>query len=102
MSDIGIIGSRELIDIFEIMGVNVYPADNIEKAKNALQKIADEKKHKIVFVLESLAYDMRDEIRAASELDFLTVVSLPNYRSEVSFLDDEIKRLSKEAIGMEI
>ena len=45
---------------------------------------------------------MKEEMRAAQSYDFLTVVPLPDYRSEVSFLDDELKRLSKEAIGMEI
>lgn len=102
MSDIGIIGSKELIDVFEILGVSVYPAESIDEAKLALAKIIESGEHKIVFVLESLAYGMREEMRNAEDLQNITVVPLPDYRSEVSYLDDELRRLSKEAIGMEI
>ena len=102
MSDLGIIGSRELIDIFNIMGVAVYPAENVDEARSALEKIIKEKEHKIVFVLESLTSGIKEEMQQAQEFDYLTLVPLPDYRSEVSYLDDEIKRLSKQAIGMEI
>jgi vacuolar-type H+-ATPase subunit F/Vma7 len=102
MSDIGIIGSRELVDIFEILGVTVYHAENTEQARGALEKIIKEKQHKIAFVLESLATTIKEEMQIAQSLDYLTVIPLPDYRSEMSYLDDELKRLSKKAIGMEI
>lgn len=102
MSNIGIIGSKDMVSLFKILGMEVYSAERVEEARTALKKILDERRLKIVFVVESLAGRMKDEMREAEESEHLTVVPLPDYRSEVSYLDDEIKRLSKEAIGMEI
>ena len=45
---------------------------------------------------------MKKEIRDAQDLENVTVVPLPDRMSQVSYLDDELKRLSKKAIGMEV
>lgn len=102
MSDAGIIGSRDLVDMFKLLGVEVYPAERASDAKDALARIVEEKRLKVVFILESLAREMREEIRRTEDLDTLTVVPLPDHAGEVSYLDDELRRLSKGAIGMEI
>lgn len=102
MSDVGIIGSKDLVGLFKLLGVEVHPAENVNDAKRLLAEIVSKRSLKVVFVLESLATHMRAELRLAQETDGLTVVPLPDRMSEVSYLDDELKRLSKEAIGMEV
>lgn len=102
MSDIGIIGSKDLIGIFRLLGVAVYPVESPNGAKAALAKIIEAKSHKIVFVLESLASHIGEEMRAAEDLDDITVVPLPDHASDVSCLDTELRLLSRKAIGMEI
>ena len=102
MADIGIIGSYDIVEIFKLLGVEVYHAENADQAKKQLAKIIEEEKLKIVFVLERLALHMKEEMIKIEELDWLTVVPLPDHKSEVSYLDDQIRRLSREAIGMEI
>lgn len=102
MSDVGIVGSKDIVRIFTVLGVSAYPAENISEAKTALKKIIQEQEHKVVFVLESLAAEMREEMRAAAAINTMTVVPIPDRMSQMSYLDDELKRLSKEAIGMEV
>lgn len=102
MSDIGIIGSRDLVEIFGLLDVTVYAAENVTEAKIILEDIIANGGPKVVFVLESLVLHLTEEMRRAEGLDYTTVVPLPDHRLEVSFLDNQIRRLSKEAIGMEI
>jgi len=102
MSNIGIIGYKELLKMFAILGARTFPVKDAHEAKQALEKIVEEGKVKVVLLLESLAFHMRDELRNAEELDDIIVVPIPDHKTEVSLIDDQLKRLSKSAIGMEI
>lgn len=102
MSDMGIIGGRDLVGIFKMLGLAVYPAEDATEAKGILSKILKEGGPKILFVLESLAVHMKREMMEALDSDEITVVPLPDHVSEISYLDDELRRLSREAIGMEV
>lgn len=102
MSDIGIIGSFDLVGILKLLDIETYPAKHASEARPLLEKIIGERRNRIVFVLESLACEMREEMMRAGELDFITVVPLPDHISEVSYIDDELKRLARQAVGMEV
>ena len=102
MSDVGIIGSIHLVGVFRLLDVEVFPAENTSDAKENLEKIISEGSLKIIFVLESLACHMVEEMRLAQEQDDITVAAIPDFSGGVSTLDSEIRRLSKAAIGMEI
>lgn len=102
MSDVGIIGSKNLIRMFTILGVEAHHAENVNEAKRALEKIVEMNSLKVLFILESLACQMREEIRSVQELNLFTVIPIPEHEGGVSYIDDELKRLSREAVGMEV
>lgn len=102
MPDIGVIGSADVISMFRILGIDVYPAENFVEAKEKLSGILEGEKNKIIFILESLAAGLREEIRAAEAVYGVTVVPLPDHASEINILDDELKRISRQAVGMEV
>ncbi len=102
MSDIAMIGSIDQIQLFGLLGLDLFPAENASEARGQLSHLIEEKSHKVVFIMEGLACEMRDEMREAEFLDEPVVSPLPDHIREVCYIDDELRRLSKSAIGMEV
>lgn len=101
MSNIAIIGEKELIFGFNLLGFKLFPVNNFTEAKDALEKCTKEN-FKIIFITDNIAELIIDEIEKIQVISPNSICILPN-RSESSELSLKLLRKNVEkAVGTDI
>lgn len=102
MPKIGIMGNKDVIRAFGLVGMSVFEVENGNEARERIEKIKKEEEIKILFIMESIAEKMKEYLSGYEDSENLTIVPLPDRKDGLSLVDYNLRRLSKEAIGMEI
>ena len=100
--EIAIMGSTEVVKPFLVLGINCFETQDHDRARQILSRIEKEQKVGLVFIAESLAEPLLDEIEEIKLKEYPAVFILPEYGS-VKRLG--LKRLEKTmaiAIGKKI
>ncbi len=102
MSNIAIIGEKEIVIGFSLIGFQLFPvADSIE-AKDALKKCTTDSNYQIVFITDNIAQLVMDEIGKYQRISPISICILPN-RIQDSKLNIEMLRKNVEkAVGTDI
>jgi vacuolar-type H+-ATPase subunit F/Vma7 len=101
MSEIAIIGDSDIISVFAPLGIDVHHAPSPERAREVLTGLIKGRRHKIIFITAGLAVHMVAELQATEASD-VVVVPLPDHTGGGEVLEEEMKRIAREAIGMEV
>jgi len=102
MSKIAVIGPDNLFGAFRALGADVLPANKAHEAREILEKISQEKEHEIIFILESLAVNVKDIIEKISRKTSPCLVILPATTETVGHGVSRIKELVRKASGQDI
>ncbi len=102
MSNIAIIGEREIIIGFSLVGFQLFPVTDSIEAKNALEKCINTSNFRIVFITDNIAQLMIEEIEKFQRTSKISICILPD-RIKDSELSREILRKNVEkAVGTDI
>lgn len=101
MSNIAIIGEKNIIIGFNLLGFKLFPAIDASEAKNALQKCVSSD-YNIVFITDDIAKLIFEEIEKYQRMSTVSICILPN-RIQDSELSMELLRKNVEkAVGTDI
>ena len=102
MSNIAIIGEREIIIGFSLVGFQLFPVTDSIEAKNALEKCINTSNFRIVFITDNIAQLIIEEIEKYQRISTISICILPD-RIKDSELSREILRKNVEkAVGTDI
>jgi len=110
---IAIVGSREAIAGFALLGVDVVPVDDRKLVVETLQRLKKEttldeqgierNAYAIVFVSEDLAAAISpDDERKLSKGALPAIIPLPSHKGSTGYGMERLKRIVERAIGSDI
>jgi V/A-type H+-transporting ATPase subunit F len=101
MYKIALIGNRDTIIGFKLLGVSLFPTTKKEEAVEILNKIVKEE-YAAIFVTEDIASQIFEEIESLQKTSFASIIIIPN-KLEKKYLGLKILRRNIEkAIGTDI
>lgn len=97
---IAIIGDGDSITVFKAAGVSTFAAENENKAKEILRKIA--KEYKIIFITEELARPLSVFLKRFDEEPYPAVLSIPSGNGSTGYGTEIMKNAMERALGVDI
>lgn len=102
MPKIAAVGPDNLFGAFRALGVDVLPTSKAGEAKEILEKAVMTREYEIIFILESLALNIKDIIEKISRRTSPCLVILPGTTETVGHGVSRIKELVRKASGQDI
>lgn len=102
---IAIVGSKEAIEGFSLLGVTTVPASS---STEAVEKIKEMKRDEnenfaIIFVTEDLAKDFStDEERYFAKDPLPAIIPLPSHLGSTGYSTERLSRIVERAVGSDI
>jgi len=101
MYKIALMGNRDTIIGFKLLGVSLFPINKKEEAVEILNKLVKEK-YAVIFVTEEIGCQIIEEIEILQKTSFASITIIPS-KSEKKYLGLKILRKNIEkAIGTDI
>jgi len=101
MYKIALIGNRDTIIGFKLLGVSLFPINKKEEAVEILNKLVKEE-YAVIFVTEEIGCQIIEEIEILQKTSFASITIIPS-KSEKKYLGLRILRKNIEkAIGTDI
>jgi len=101
MYKIALIGNRDTMIGFKLLGVSLFPITKKDEAVEILYKLVKEE-YAVIFVTEDIASQIFEEIERLQETSFASITTIPN-KLEKKYLGLKILRRNIEkAIGTDI
>ncbi len=110
---IAIVGQKEAVQGFALLGVDVVPAHNGEEAARELLRLKREmcmddqgrerNQYAIVYVTEDLASELSPEDeRKLARGTLPAIIALPSFRGSTGYARERLNRIVERAIGSNI
>jgi V/A-type H+-transporting ATPase subunit F len=110
---IAIIGNKEMISGFSLLGVEIFPVESKTEAKDLLFNLKNQKqdennenspkKYAIIFVIEEFIKDLSIEDYQKLQSGALpAIIPLPSYQGSTGFGETKIRRIVEKAVGSDI
>lgn len=102
---IAIIGSKEAIEGFSLLGVTTVPASDTEEAVEKIRELKKEENDPfaIVFVTEDLAKDFTSDDEKYFAKDPLpAIIPLPSHLGSTGYSTARLSRIVERAVGSDI
>ena len=100
--EIAIIGSTEVVKPFLSLGVHTYELHEAAQARALLRQLEQEQKVGVVFIAESLASGIMDDIEELKAKELPAVFILPEYGSEQRIGLNRLEKTMARAIGKKL
>ncbi len=97
---IAIVGDGDSITVFKAAGVSVFPAENENKAKETIRKIA--KEFSIIFLTEELARALGEFLKRFDEEPYPVILSIPSKNGSTGYGTELLKSAMDRALGVDI
>ena len=101
MYNIGVIGDKDSIMIFKLLGIEIFPCVTAEEAKKTVDKLVF-KKYAIIFITEDLAQQIEDVIEKYKKEYIPSIVLIPSSRGSLGIGLNKISDNVEKAIGVNI
>ena len=98
---IAALGDRDSVLGFRALGLEVFPAEDVEEAKAALRRLAREN-YAIVYLTEGYAKDMAPEIARYKDALTPAVILIPGREGSLGIGMDAVKTAVERAVGADI
>lgn len=95
-----IIGDGDSITVFKAAGLSTFPAENEQKAREILRKIA--KDFRIIFITEELARPLTEFLKRFDESAYPVVLSVPSKSGSTGYGEELLKSAMERALGVDI
>ena len=101
MHKVGVIGDRDSVLGFKAVGMDVFPCNTPDEAKNTLSKTAKEG-YAIIFITEGFAKDMRDAMERYKDQKLPAIIPIPGIDGNFGVGFGNLKRSVERAVGADI
>ena len=102
MYKIGIIGDRASVAGFMALGFSVFEADDPTSAREALRRAVASGEYAALFVIESIAREIGEEIDRCKDLLIPAVTVIPGKEGSTGYGIESLKKATERAIGADI
>ena len=97
---IAMIGDGDSIMVFRAAGVATFPAENEERAREVLRKVA--KDSQIIFLTEALAKPLGECLKRFDEEPYPVILSIPSQNGSTGHGTELLKDAMDRALGVDI
>jgi V/A-type H+-transporting ATPase subunit F len=101
MSNIALIGEKELIIGFNLVGMKLFPVVNSEEAIKAL-KDCNKNNFAIVFITDNIAQKIIDKIEEYQKISSISICILPNRIKDTNLNINILRKNVEKAVGTDI
>lgn len=101
MYKIGVVGDRDSILGFKLLGLSVFPVREPKEAGLLVNRLARED-YAVIFITESIAKDIEETIERYKAVPFPAIIPIPNNQGSVGLGMQGIKDNVEKAIGVDI
>lgn len=93
-----IVGDGESITVFKAAGVDAFPAEDEDKAREIIRKIA--KEYKIIFLTEELSRGNAQFLKRFDEEPFPVILTIPSKNGSTGYGEEMLKSAMERALGI--
>lgn len=101
MSNIAIIGEKEIIIGFNLLGIKLFYANTPEEAIRALKE-CEQNHFSIVFITNEIAMTIISEIEQYQAISSMAISILPNRSEDTKISMEILKKNVEKAVGTDI
>ncbi len=101
MSKIALIGEKEIIIGFNLVGLKLFPVTKSEEAIKALADCA-QGNYAIVFITNEIAQTMIEDIEKYQKVSSMTICILPSRTKETALSINILRKNVEKAVGTDI
>ena len=101
MYKIGVIGDKDTILGFKVLGISVFPTTDAKEASSIIRKLAKEN-FAIIFITEQLAKDIKETIDEYKQSVMPAIILIPNNQGTLGLGMNGVKKSVEKAIGADI
>ncbi|MDI6701127.1 MAG: V-type ATP synthase subunit F [bacterium] len=98
---IGAIGENDVMLIFKAIGVDVFPVEKVDQASEILNKLV-KSGYGIIFITESLAKNLDEQIKKYLSLPLPSIVVLPGLKERNSYAIELLRNSIIKAVGVDV
>lgn len=102
MSNIAIIGEREIVIGFSLIGFQIFPVTDSAEAKGALEKCTTNGSCQIIFITDSVAKLVIDEIEKYQKISPISICILPDRMQDSKLSIEMLRKNVEKAVGTDI
>lgn len=95
-----IVGDGDSIMVFKAAGVDSFPAENAQKAREILRRAA--KEYNIIFLTEELAKELAAFLKRFDEEPYPVVLTIPSKKGSTGYGDELLRSAMERALGVDI
>ena len=101
MYKIGVVGDRDSILGFKLLGLSVFPVREPKEAGLLVNRLARED-YAVIFITETIAKDIEETIERYKAVPFPAIIPIPNNQGSIGLGMQGIKDNIEKAIGVDI
>lgn len=101
MYKIAALGDRDSVLGFKALGLDVFPAENPEQAKEILHRLSKEN-YAVVYLTEQLAVSMEAELKRYKDDLTPAIILIPGKEGSLGIGMANVKRAVERAVGADI
>lgn len=98
---IAVVGNRDVVLAFKLLGFEVYPATTGEEARTIIQQLAEEK-FGVVLITENIAQEIPDTISYYDTVPTPAVILIPTHHGSQGIGMAKVNDNVEKAIGQNI
>ncbi|NMA96148.1 MAG: V-type ATP synthase subunit F [Clostridiales bacterium] len=101
MYKIGVVGDRDSILGFKLLGLSVYPVREAKEASLLINRLARDD-YAVIFITETMAKDIKETLDRYKAAPFPAIIPIPNNQGSIGLGMQGIKDNIEKAIGVDI
>lgn len=101
MYKIAVLGDRESVLGFKALGLDVYPAESVDEAREILHRLAKEN-CAVIYLTEQLGANMEAEIARYKDEMTPAIILIPGKEGSLGIGMANVKRSVERAVGADI
>lgn len=101
MYKIAVLGDRDSVLGFKALGLDVFPAESVDGAKQTLHRLAKEN-YAVVYLTEQLAQHMDAELTRYKDELIPAIILIPGKEGSLGIGMANVKRAVERAVGADI
>lgn len=98
---IAVVGNRDVVLAFKLIGFEVYPATQADQARKILHQLAEDK-YGVILITENLAQEIPDTIKYFDTLPTPAVILIPSHQGSLGIGKAKVNDNVEKAIGQNI
>ncbi len=105
MYKIAVIGERDSIYGFAALGLSIYPVEDVQEGARVFRRLAEqegERRYAVIYITESLAAQLEEEIEKCRSQKFPAVIPIPGIAGNTGAGMRAVKKSVEQAVGSDI